>query len=113
MNNQKLLQNDETIFRFKKVITHLDIPVSRIFLFGSRAKGNSNPDSDYDFLVLLSNIKEFDLFKKYRRIIVLTAHSEIPNTPFDILVRNSEEFEYYKTEINTLYYEIFQDGIEI
>jgi predicted nucleotidyltransferase len=113
MNNLKLLQNDETISKFKKAITHLEIPVSRIYLFGSRAKGNQTLDSDYDFLVLLSNIKEFDLLKKYRRIIVLTAHNEIPNTPFDILVRNFEEFEYYKTEINTLYYEISQDGIEI
>jgi hypothetical protein len=84
MNNLKLLQNDETISKFKKAITNLEIPVSSIYLF-----------------------------EKYRRIIVLTAHNEIPNTPFDILVRNFEEFEYYKTEINTLYYEISQDGIEI
>ncbi|HRG47961.1 MAG TPA: nucleotidyltransferase domain-containing protein [Leptospiraceae bacterium] len=113
MNNQIIIQNDETIFKFKSIITHLEIPISRIYLFGSRAKGNQNPDSDYDFLVLLSNIKDNDLVKKYRRTIVLKAHSEIPNIPFDILVKNLEEFDSYKSEINTLYNEIYQQGIEI
>ena len=65
MINPKLLHNDETIFKFKSIITHLEIPISRIYLFGSRAKGNQNPDSDYDFLVLLANIKDNDLVKKY------------------------------------------------
>ncbi|MBK8396825.1 MAG: nucleotidyltransferase domain-containing protein [Leptospiraceae bacterium] len=113
MNNQIIIQNDETIFKFKNMISHLEIPISRIYLFGSRAKGNQNPDSDYDFLVLLANIKDNDLVKKYRRTIVLKAHSEIPNIPFDILVKNLEEFDSYKLEINTLYNEIFQEGIEI
>ena len=27
----------------------------RIYLFGSRARGDSGPDSDYDFLVLVAN----------------------------------------------------------
>ncbi|MBK9500846.1 MAG: nucleotidyltransferase domain-containing protein [Leptospiraceae bacterium] len=113
MINPKLLHNDETIFKFKSIITHLEIPISRIYLFGSRAKGNQNPDSDYDFLVLLANIKDNDLVRKYRRTIVLKAHSEIPNIPFDILVKNLEEFDSYKSEINTLYNEIYQQGIEI
>jgi len=113
MNNQILIQKDETISRFKNVVTQLKIPINRIYLFGSRAKGNHNPDSDYDFLVLLSNIRDKELIKKYRRTIILKAHSEIPNIPFDILVRNLEEFDSYKSEINTLYNEIFQDGIEI
>lgn len=111
--NQKLLQNNETVFKFKNVISHLEIPISRIYLFGSRAKGNQNPDSDYDFLVLLSNIRDTELIKKYRRTIVLKVHSEIPNIPFDILVKNLEEFDSYKLEINTLYNEIFNEGIEI
>lgn len=113
MNNQIVIQNDVTILKFKNMISHLEIPISRIYLFGSRAKGNQNPDSDYDFLVLLSNIKDNDLVKKYRRTIVLKAHSEIPNIPFDILVKNLEEFDSYKLEINTLYNEIYQEGIEI
>ncbi len=113
MNNQILIQKDETIFKFKNVVTHLEIPISRIYLFGSRVKGNQTPDSDYDFLVLLSDIQDKELIKKYRRTIILKAHSEIPNIPFDILVRNFGEFESYKSEINTLYNEIFQEGIEI
>ena len=113
MINPKLLHNDETIFKFKSIITHLEIPISRIYLFGSSAKGNQNPYSDYDFLVLLANIKDNDLVRKYRRTIVLKAHSEIPNIPFDILVKNLEEFDSYKSEINTLYNEIYQQGIEI
>jgi uncharacterized protein len=29
-----------------------NIPIDQLYLFGSRAKGNARPDSDYDFLVV-------------------------------------------------------------
>ena len=31
--------------------------VSKVLLFGSRAKGNEKPDSDYDFLITNGNLK--------------------------------------------------------
>ncbi|HMV43663.1 MAG TPA: nucleotidyltransferase domain-containing protein [Leptospiraceae bacterium] len=113
MINQAITLNDETVIKFKNLVYKLEAPVNRIYLFGSRAKGNQSLESDYDFLVLLNNINDGELMKKYRRTIVLNAHKEIPDVPFDILVKNLEEFEAYKMQMNTLYNEIFKDGIEI
>jgi len=35
---------------------HLGSRLKRIILFGSRARGDENPDSDYDFLIVLDRI---------------------------------------------------------
>ncbi|NJF25786.1 nucleotidyltransferase domain-containing protein [Thermococcus sp. Bubb.Bath] len=47
MNGIKLIR--ETV---KAVSKELGIPVVDVILFGSRAKGNARPDSDWDILIV-------------------------------------------------------------
>ncbi|MDR2969043.1 MAG: nucleotidyltransferase domain-containing protein [Tannerellaceae bacterium] len=44
----------EQISRLKRQI----LPHERVILFGSQARGDSHPDSDWDLLILLDNGKE-------------------------------------------------------
>jgi predicted nucleotidyltransferase len=108
-----ITQSDPIILKFKDTLMKNQFPIHRIYLFGSRAKNEFNPDSDYDFLVLLKDISNSEHFKQFKRKIILDIHNEIKGIPFDILVKNYTDFENNKNQINTIYNEIFEEGILI
>jgi predicted nucleotidyltransferase len=60
----------------------------RILLFGSRARGDFRPDSDYDLLVVLKNCGN-------RRRMAIDVRSELADLPAgkDILVAEAAEVE--------------------
>jgi len=77
----------------------------KIFLFGSRARGDSRPDSDYDLVIINDGEKSkrevklgiFDLF-------------ELPDFSMDVFVLTSDELKRFKHIANTLAREITENG---
>ena len=65
---------DPVLARFRAAIADLyGERIERVVLFGSRARGDARPDSDYDVLVFL---KDFDLASRHEemaRISKITA----------------------------------------
>lgn len=49
-------QNEMLNLFAQEITTKLGDRVKKIILFGSRARGNDEPDSDYDLLVVLNDI---------------------------------------------------------
>lgn len=49
--------NDRAVVeRFKRLAIARGAPVDRVILFGSRARGDCDPDSDYDVLVVVERL---------------------------------------------------------
>lgn len=73
----------------KHVVTQLvqSFPVERIILFGSRARGEANEDSDYDFLVIMNTDD-----KPTRRGIAVRQKARLPRIPMDFMVRTPSEW---------------------
>ena len=46
-------RTSEEILKLIKELLHTIVPDARVILFGSRARGEANDDSDWDLLVLL------------------------------------------------------------
>jgi len=92
---------------FKKKISS-DLPLDKVILFGSRAKGAYNQYSDFDFIVVS---KKFRNVHKLDRAVNLYLKWNL-NYPVDFLCYTPEEFNKLKKQI-TIVREAVEEGIEI
>lgn len=79
--------------------------VEKIILFGSYAVGKANENSDIDLLVIE---KAFD--SKYSEKIKLRKALSDIKIPKDILIIDSQAFEFYKHEPCSVYRDAFENG---
>lgn len=100
MSDKKL---DEIIYRILQVIKP-----DKIILFGSRAKGNAQLESDYDLMVVKSNIEnELKIEQNlYRNFIGL-------GVGVDIIVTTPEKLEKYKDTVGYIYKHVFNEGVVV
>ena len=79
-----------------------------IILFGSYARGDPNPDSDIDLLVVMPD-------GTHRRNTMRHLYSNIDFfiVPFDILVANEGDLIEYKDDVGLIYYYALKDGKSI
>ena len=85
-----------------------DIPIEKMYLFGSRASGNFHRWSDFDLLIVSSGFRG----KKFRyRPLGFWRYWTI-DYPVDFLCYTPEEFNKLKKQI-TIVREAVKEGIEI
>jgi len=77
----------------------------KIILFGSYAYGTPNKDSDLDICVV-----EKDYKNKYEEKLKIRNLLSSINIPIDILNPKVDEYEFYKNEINSVYYDADKKG---
>lgn len=95
----------------KKEIEKKEIKVIKIILFGSRAKGNFKPDSDWDVYVIID--KDITIDEKWEIILNIKrclAKLKIPN---DIIINSQREVEEKRNKVSYLTYYVLREGIEI
>lgn len=94
--------------KVKESIRAID-PKARVILFGSRARGDSNPSSDWDFLVLTS--RPIDNYtKKLIRDSLLDAELEAEQVISSIIF-SQEKWQDY--QVTPLYKNVSKDGVEL
>lgn len=82
----------------------------KVILFGSQARGEARPDSDYDILIIKSNIEneikiEGDIYLKF--------FQEKLSIPVDIIVVKPEDVEKHKEQIGCVLKPAIKEGIII
>ncbi len=96
-----------------KIVASLksELNPTRLFLYGSRANGNARPDSDYDFVAVVS---EFDAKTRYD---VMSKVSSKLWQEFDVEVQvwiySKTEFDDWKDEFSSIPETALNTGIEI
>ena len=89
-----------------RISSHIE--PTKIYLFGSRARGDHRPDSDYDFVIIYDGDKsKGDIDLSIRRLFRRRDFA------MDILVLSTYELERYKHVANTLSREVTENGIVI
>ena len=85
----------DTLQLIKQVILQdagkLGVEVEKIILFGSRARGEARPDSDYDILVVVKG--ELD-WRTRRRLSLSVRRKLYPlfQTPIDLIIEGERRF---------------------
>ena len=69
----------------------------QIILFGSQARGNADPQSDIDLLVVFAELRD----KRKTALDIMRTLSDLPAAK-DILVSTPEELERHRTRIGSV-----------
>jgi len=77
----------------------------KIILFGSLARGDADPESDIDLLVLFSDVADPN-----QRAAELHASLVDFACPADIVVSTTSRFERYKDVVSTVYWPAAREG---
>ncbi len=94
--------------RVKLSIKIID-PEARIILFGSKARGDSKKNSDWDFLILTSRKTDTNLKMQIRNKLLDTELDA--EEVISALIYSHKKWANYKT--TPLYKNISKDGIEL
>lgn len=102
-----MLANSKVIESLVQSIVETVHPL-KIILFGSYARGKTNPESDIDVLVVMPEGIHCRQTAQllYRQIKGL-------GVPFDILVATPSDLEKHKNNIGLIYRVVLQEGREI
>lgn len=84
------------------------VPINKIILFGSMAKGSFHTDSDIDLIVVSPKFRGLNFFQRGAKMY---DYWDL-NYPVDFLCYTPEEFNKLKKQI-TILREAVENGIEI
>jgi len=101
---------NQIIFKEIQTLKRQILPNEKVILFGSQARGDARPDSDWDLLVLLNKEKR-NLLEDYDQYGY--PFSEIGDkygTYVSVIIYTKNDWE---THSSLLRYNVEQEGIEI
>jgi uncharacterized protein len=90
----------------RRLVEQVD-PVA-IYLFGSRARGEGEPDSDYDLMVVVADGAPADGIRTWLRDIHRSHR-----LPMDVVPIDASGFALWRHEVGTLSFEVANDGIRL
>jgi len=93
----------------REVLTRHGLRVERILLFGSRARGEAHPDSDWDLYVLVDGDPPFAI--RHRAVTDIRRELARLRIPNDVIVRSRLQFDRLKRYPGHLGYEVAQEGV--
>ncbi|MCX6327727.1 MAG: nucleotidyltransferase domain-containing protein [Bacteroidia bacterium] len=99
----------EVLSRIKTFVCEID-PTANVILYGSRARGDEHPDSDWDILILVNSKTDLDYERVFRHRLY-DVELELGEA-FSISVYNKNEWrsKYWMTP---LYQNIAKEGLRI
>ena len=102
--------SDKEISGIIKSTVHAFLPDARVLLFGSRALGNFNENSDFDLLIITKNNlpdkEKISWAGKIRKSLINTLHA-----PFDVILNSDQEVERKKEYPGHIIRWAMKDGV--
>ncbi|MEK7396797.1 MAG: nucleotidyltransferase domain-containing protein [Candidatus Poribacteria bacterium] len=94
-----------------KSIDEMGVSVESIILFGSRARGDYNEDSDYDILIVTE--KTFPFKEKIRIADTVRKRLVKLRISSDIIIKSPNEIEYFRDKIGSVTREALREGVTL
>ena len=105
------MSNKEVLNTIKSTV-HSFLPDARVLLFGSRATGTSNKNSDYDLLVVTAKNYPPKVKMNWESKIHMALVDSI-EAPFDVIFHSKEEVDVYKNYYGHIVRYAMRDGVEL
>jgi len=103
---------DATLEKAKTVISEeisrVGYRVNSVLLFGSRAKGEFQSDSDWDFLIVVDRV--MDRETRWGAILAIKRRLAVLKIPNDIIVCSEEAVEEHKDDTGRITYYALKEG---
>jgi hypothetical protein len=99
---------DKNLVKIKKVVKSI-LPDCRIILFGSKAKGNFDGQSDYDILVVTKK----NLSIKEKRYYAGLIQKRLAIIPLDVIVQTEVDVLRHLRRIESVVKEAIEEGVVI
>ena len=105
------MKTDKSIVlsKIKTLVREID-PTADVILYGSRARGDEHPDSDWDLLILVNSKTDLDYERIFRHRLY-EIELELVEA-FSITVHNKNEWRS-KHWMTPLYQNIAKEGLRI
>jgi len=87
------------------------IEIVKVFLFGSRARGDFRADSDWDFYIIVD--REMSRQEKWDTILNIKRRLAKLKIPNDIIINSYNEMEKKQNDVGYLAYYVMKEGIEL
>ena len=91
----------------KKLVDHFN--PTKVFLFGSRARGNYGPNSDYDIYIVVKESKKSQLERMDEANFVLWGRE----VPVDVFIYTEDEFDQAKHVLSSISHSVATEGVEL
>jgi predicted nucleotidyltransferase len=99
------VEPEEIIASAGQTLTRMAREPVKIVLFGSRARGDADPDSDYDFLVV-----EREVLDKQAEIVRLRRALRPLGVPCDVMVVSERYADEWAEALNSMVYSALKEG---
>ena len=104
--------NTQQTFQAIKSTVNSFLPDSRVLLFGSRARGQENKDSDYDLLIVTHDTfaprAKMDRESRIRKALVHAF-----KVPFDVIVESETEVSVKRNLIGHIVRYAMKEAVEL
>lgn len=101
------LQRDRALRLFIEKVQRLPKPPEMIVLYGSRARGDHRPDSDYDLLVVLSEKDAETIDQLYRAVQEVELETI---RAISLLIRTREQYEIARSRGERVLRDMEEEG---
>ncbi len=105
------METNELIFNRIKEIVHQNPNTQRAYLFGSRARGDFRPDSDWDILILVNSPKLTNELEDTYYTPLYDLEVETSNIISPLIY--TQNWWDSKMKITPLYYAVSNEGINL
>jgi predicted nucleotidyltransferase len=82
----------------------------RIILFGSRARGDNDPDSDYDILIVT---KEAGNEREITRNIYKEMYQQNIMLDIELIAVNQDKWQSSKDQLGLIYKQVESEGVDL
>lgn len=101
--------NQSALHIIRDIFSVRELTIEKIIFFGSRARGDFNKDSDWDFLVISG--QELPVREKHHLITQIKRQLAKLNIPNDIIIQSERAFEIQKSFPGNISYVANLEGV--